>query len=272
MFLKSLVISIFFTFATSFANPIASGNFFYNSSNEIPAKSFKSESSIENNVQKLNDFIAAIYEELNFVISTPDLNKPSLEVFRKGLVGYYNLLGQNKIKNEEFLTIIDFTLPSDQKRLWIINLNEKTILFNDLVAHGRNSGNAITENFSNIAESHMSSQGFYITGNTYVGKHGFSLRLNGIEQGINHNAFDRAIVMHGADYVSEGFIKTNGRLGRSFGCPAVSKEISDDVINTIKDNSCLFIYSPLSKYNETSTLLNATEAANYFSSPAPFKI
>lgn len=265
MFIKSLSVACFVILVTSFANPITSGHP-YKTSSELPAYTIETSGSVETNIQKLDNFISGIYNELEFVVAASDLHKPSLEVFKKGLIGYYNLIKRDKIKNTDFLTIIDFTLPSDKKRLWIINLSEKRILFNDLVAHGRKSGNIVAENFSNVPESHMSSQGFYVTGNTYFGKHGLSLRLNGMEEDINHNAFDRAIVMHGADYVSEGFIKTYGRLGRSYGCPSVSNEISKDVINTIKDNTCLFIYSPVSKYDETSALLNTADAADFFSS------
>jgi len=270
MFLKSLAFSFFFTLATSFSNPITSGNPL-DVSPDLSAEIREGVGSMESNMQKLDNFITGIYDELKFSNPTPGLTMPSFEVFRKSLIGYYNLLNQDKIKDKALLSIIDFSLPSDKKRLRIVNLDEKTILFNDLVAHGRNSGNVIAETFSNVAESHMSSQGFYITGNTYFGKHGLSLRLNGVEKGINDNAFDRAIVMHGADYVSEDFIKTYGRLGRSLGCPSVSSEISKDVIETIKDRSCLFIYSPASKYDETSTLLNATDAASFFSAGS-FKI
>lgn len=272
MLIKSLAISFFFTLLTSFANPTTSGNP-YKSSPKFPVISTKTENSnsVENNIQKMDEFITGIYNELEHVMGSQKLTKPSFDIFRKGLVGYYNLLNQGKVGNKNLISMIDFTLPSDQKRLWIIDLAAKKVLFNDLVAHGRNSGNILAENFSNVPDSHMSSQGFYVTGNTYTGKHGLSLRLNGMENGINHNAFDRAIVMHGADYVSEDFIKTYGRLGRSYGCPSVSNEISKEVINTIKDNTCLFIYSPASKYNETSTLLNAINAANFFSG-STFKI
>lgn len=264
MVIKTLAISLLFTFLTSFANPLPAGKYNFKAIPSDHSTSFESgNNSLETRLQKMDDVILAVYNELKGFENDLDINKPSFPVFKKALIGFYNLLGENKLENNKLLTVIDFTLPSDKKRLWIINLKEKQILFNDLVAHGRNSGNIMAEKFSNVAESHMSSQGFYITGNTYHGKHGLSLRLNGMEEEINHNAFDRAIVMHGAEYVSEEFIQKYGRLGRSYGCPSVSNEISKEVINTIKDKTCLFIYSPALQYDKISALLNPENAANY---------
>lgn len=140
--------------------------------------------------------------------------------------------------------MVDFSLSSKENRLWVIDLNKNTILFQSLVAHGRNSGNEFADEFSNKPESHQSSLGLYLTGETYIGKHGYSLRLDGQEKGINSNARDRAIVIHGADYVSENFIKQHGRLGRSFGCPSLPNEVSKEIIDAIKDKSCLFVYYP----------------------------
>jgi hypothetical protein len=144
--------------------------------------------------------------------------------------------------NKNIVTVIDFTLPSTEKRLWTIDLATEKILLNSLVAHGKNSGENTAEKFSNKPESHQSSLGFYLTENSYSGKHGYSMRLKGLEKNINDKAFDRAIVVHSADYVSEEFIKTHGRLGRSFGCPALPVEVNDIFINTVKDGSLLFIY------------------------------
>jgi hypothetical protein len=135
-------------------------------------------------------------------------------------------------------------LSSNVKRLWVIDLASKTILFQSLVAHGRNTGEEFADNFSNAANSLKSSLGLYTTEEVYHGKHGLSLRLDGLEKGINDNARDRGVVMHAADYVSSSFVKNNKRLGRSQGCPAVPVAISKGIINTIKDKSCLFIYHP----------------------------
>lgn len=266
MISKTLTITLLFSFLISVINPLPAGKYNYKAlaSNNVEYSNSKDEgNSLETSIQKMNDLITGIYDELEDSVNGFKINKPSLPVFKKALVGFYNLLNEDKLENNHLLTVIDFSLPSNQKRLWIINLKEKQILFNDLVAHGRNSGNIMAEKFSNISESHMSSQGFYLTGNTYHGKHGLSLRLNGMEKEINDNAFDRAIVMHGADYVSEEFIQTYGRLGRSYGCPSVSNAISKDVINTIKDETCLFIYSPALKYDKLSKLLNPENAATY---------
>ena len=117
-------------------------------------------------------------------------------------------------------------------------------MFNSLVAHGRNTGEEFANSFSNAAQSFKSSLGFYLTGEIYTGKHGMSLRLDGLEKGVNDNARSRGVVMHAADYVSNSFIKNNKRLGRSEGCPAIPGELSKEIINMIKDKSCLFIYHP----------------------------
>lgn len=262
MILKTLAISFLFTLIISVVNPLPAGR--YNFSLP-PLNSDGDEKIFKTSVEMMDDLIISIYNELESSLNSSEISKPNFPVFRKALIGYYNLLEDGALDNKNLLTVIDFSLSSDQKRLWVINLAEKRVLFNDLVAHGRNSGNVMAESFSNVNESHMSSQGFYTTGVTYFGKHGLSLRLNGMEKDINDNAFDRAIVMHGADYVSEEFIKTYGRLGRSYGCPSVSQEISKEVINTIKDKSCLFIYSPVLQYDKISKLLNPTKALDYLS-------
>lgn len=140
--------------------------------------------------------------------------------------------------------------------MWIIDLASKNVLFNDYVAHGRNSGENEAVSFSNLNGSYMSSIGFFLTAETYLGKHGLSLRLEGMDDEYNSNARNRAIVMHGADYVGADFIKQHGRLGRSLGCPSVSKEIHEDVIETIKEGTTLFIYYPDSEFLKQSKLLN----------------
>ncbi|MFV8359503.1 murein L,D-transpeptidase catalytic domain family protein [Flavobacterium sp. LS1P3] len=168
---------------------------------------------------------------------------PKLESFAEALKGYYSLKEQGLIK-KDILTLIDFSLSSNTKRLWVIDLLTGDILFHSLVAHGRNTGNEFASNFSNSAESYKSSLGFYATGEIYNGKHGMSLKLDGLEKGVNDNARVRGVVMHAADYVSNSFIKNNHRLGRSQGCPAVPVELSKDIISAIKNKSCFFIYHP----------------------------
>jgi hypothetical protein len=170
----------------------------------------------------------------------------------------YALEGWEKLGKElekPLLTVIDFTLPSTEKRLWVIDVERREILLNSVVAHGRNTGELMATNFSNIPESFQSSLGFYKTAETYQGKHGYSLRLDGLEKGFNDQARARAIVIHGADYAREEFAKTTGRLGRSLGCPALPPELSAKVIDLIKDGSLLFIYGNDNKYLSQSALV-----------------
>ena len=160
------------------------------------------------------------------------------------LNSYFSLVEENLLKNDSLITIIDFSKASTEKRLFILDLKNKKIVKKTLVAHGMRSGLNIAEEFSNKRHSNKSSLGLYITNETYSGKHGYSLRLDGKSVGLNNNARKRAIVIHGANYVSEKFIKRNDRIGRSFGCPAVSEDESEEIINLIKEGSCLFIYHP----------------------------
>ncbi len=194
-----------------------------------------------------------LYSEL---ADNNQVNLPSEEVFAIAYKGHQALKEVQGTVKKDILTVIDFSLSSNEKRLWIINLESNKVLFNDYVAHGRNSGNEKAGAFSNASGSYMSSIGFYATGETYQGKHGLSLFLEGMDKEFNCNARSRAIVMHGADYVSADFIKQNGRLGRSLGCPSVSVEIHEKVINTIKEGSTLFIYYPDPVFIEKSNVLN----------------
>jgi len=180
---------------------------------------------------------------------------PQLESFTKALEGFYQLKQKGLIQND-ILTLVDFSLSANSKRMWVIDMNTNTVLYHSLVAHGRNSGEEFATAFSNKSESYQSSLGFYLTGETYQGKHGLSLRLDGLERGINDKARDRAVVIHGADYVSEQFIKQNKRLGRSQGCPALPVELNQEIIKTIKEKSCLFIYHPSRSYKMASKLIS----------------
>lgn len=146
--------------------------------------------------------------------------------------------------NDTLLTIIDFSKPSSEERLFIIDIKNQKLLKRSLVAHGQNSGELFAKKFSNKPSSHMSSLGMYITDITYEGKHGYSLRLKGVDKGFNDKAYERAIVIHGANYVSTTYIEQVGRIGRSFGCPALSKDDNQIVIDLIKGGSCLYIYHP----------------------------
>jgi hypothetical protein len=166
-------------------------------------------------------------------------NLPSRTALDLAMEGYEKL---EKGLGNPVLTVIDFSLPSTEKRLWVIDMKQEEILLNTVVAHGRNSGMLMAEKFSNNPESYQSSLGFYKTAETYHGKHGYSLRLDGLEKGFNDHARSRAIVIHGADYAREEVAKMSGRLGRSLGCPAVPTEISQEVIDLIKNGSLLFIF------------------------------
>ena len=193
------------------------------------------------------------YNEL--ATSAVGIRMPSPDVFEMAYKGYITLKGKNGL-NRNILTIADFSLPSTEKRLWVFDMDKKEILFNEWVAHGKNSGENYAAKFSNIPHTNMSSIGFYITGDTYSGKHGLSLYLDGQEEEFNSKARERAIVIHGADYVSENFIKAYGRLGRSFGCPALSMDSYKQIIESISRGSCLFIYYPDKTYLKRSTVLN----------------
>ncbi|NCI48379.1 murein L,D-transpeptidase catalytic domain family protein [Sediminibacterium roseum] len=180
----------------------------------------------------------------------------SRQAFEYALMGFNNLLDAGKIKKDNLLSILDFSLPSGKKRLFVIDLATGELVFNTYAAHGRNSGTSVATRFSNKMNSYQSSLGFYITGDTYNGKHGTSLRLQGEEKGINDNALARGIVMHSASYVDESIIASQGFIGRSQGCPALPGNVYKDVINKIKDGSCLFLYSPDKFYTTHSKFLN----------------
>jgi hypothetical protein len=195
----------------------------------------------------------------------------SLEVFNKAMVGYLNLKHEGVISDKHILTIADFDQPSSQKRLWVIDVEAHTLLFHSLVAHGKNSGNATAEAFSNTPDSEMSSLGFYVTQGTYTGKHGLSLKLEGMDKNFNSNASKRSVVVHGADYVSEDFIAQNGRLGRSQGCPALPMENHAQIIDAIKDKTVLYLHAADSGFY--SNLLDAkTAMESYYSNTNAWKV
>ncbi|MBD3583245.1 murein L,D-transpeptidase catalytic domain family protein [Flavobacterium selenitireducens] len=178
---------------------------------------------------------------------------PTKQSFYKALEGFYKLKSQGVVA-KDILTVIDFTMSSNTKRLWVIDLATNTVLFNSLCAHGRNTGDEFATKFSNKSESYMSSLGFYATGEIYNGKHGQSLKLDGLQAGVNDKARARGVVMHAADYVSESFIAAHRRLGRSQGCPALPNELTKEIIGTIKGKSLLFIYHPSGEKNFSKLL------------------
>ncbi|MFA6058288.1 MAG: murein L,D-transpeptidase catalytic domain family protein [Taibaiella sp.] len=194
-----------------------------------------------------------IYNRINFGKSEP----LSREVFYKAYTGYLNLKDAGKLDQDHpIISICDFSLSSNVKRLWVIDLKDSRVLINSLVAHGQGTGEEFAMKFSNTENSHQSSLGFYVTEDTYIGDNGYSLKLNGMDAGYNDAAYDRAIVMHGADYVCDSYIRDNKRLGRSWGCPAVPAATAKNIINTIKNKTCLYIYYPNKSYLAKSVWLN----------------
>eukprot|EP01012_Entosiphon_sulcatum_P033010 TRINITY_DN41858_c0_g1_i1.p1 TRINITY_DN41858_c0_g1~~TRINITY_DN41858_c0_g1_i1.p1 ORF type:complete len:262 (+),score=23.47 TRINITY_DN41858_c0_g1_i1:15-800(+) len=202
-----------------------------------------------------NQYILNIYHQVHL-----DSAGLSQEVFEKALTGYYNMKYSGLLNTKSILTIADFDQESCKKRLYIIDLANKKLIMNTWVAHGQNSGGDKPSAFSNNINSNQSSLGFYLTGEIYYGKHGRSLKLDGMDEGFNSNARERSIVVHGANYVSQQSIDQLGRLGRSQGCPAVPAKLADKVINTISDHTVLFINNSDQEYN--SAFLNETLAAS----------
>lgn len=212
--------------------------------------SWVSKKSIENiHTESFNSFAHNLYYELNTV-------QLDFEVFEYALKGYFKIIESNQLRNSNILTIIDMSKSSKKERLFIIDIKNKKLIHKSVVAHGQKSGIEFAKSFSNKINSHKTSLGFYKTDKTYFGKHGLSLRLDGLEFS-NNNARKRAIVIHSADYASKVFIKNNGRLGRSWGCPSLPKKDYNKIIHKIKDESILFIYYPNKEYLANSKLVNA---------------
>jgi hypothetical protein len=193
----------------------------------------------------------SVYDSLRLNIA--GINRAAFELAQKG---FEKLREQGVILNDSIISIIDFSLPSTDKRLYVVDLKNYQVLYSTYVAHGKNSGKEMANSFSNSPSSNKSSLGFYKTLDTYNGKHGYSLKLEGLEKGINDNAYERAIVFHGAKYVDPNYISRLGYIGRSQGCPAVSPREATPIINTIKEGSCLFIYSPNASYQHHSSILS----------------
>jgi hypothetical protein len=237
LFLPAILASFLFVFATTKNSPSEKKNIILSST---PAKT------------NSPDNATALFSDLH-------LDEAGLgqNVFNSALQGLQKLNEEGIVKRKNIITIIDFSQPSDQKRLYVLDLDNRQILFNTLVAHGRNSGKLWASSFSNNARSLKSSPGFYVTGETFIGDNGYSLRLDGMEKNINDNARRRAIVVHGAPYVDQAAINSLGFLGRSWGCPAIPESNHTAIINTIKDGTCLFIYSSNNNYLQRSSLVNS---------------
>lgn len=193
----------------------------------------------------------AVYDSLH--LQEQGLSK---EVFEMALKGMEKLIQAGVTHKDNVIAIADFNQPSTNKRLYIIDLDTYELKFHTWVAHGKRSGKEMAEHFSNRVSSNQSSPGFYVTGSTYQGKHGYSLRLEGVEKGINDNAGRRAIVIHGAEYVNPNTISKLGYIGRSQGCPAIPMSLHRPVIDQLKDGACLFIYSPTNSYLKNSSLIS----------------
>ncbi len=218
----------------------------------------------ENKLNSSNEIISDFeYEQLILTSIYTDCglkDKLDFDVFKSAMEGYRTIDAPNK----KLLSIINYSKPSNEKRFFIIDVENRKLLYNTFVAHGKKSGYVNATKFSNKYGSHKSSLGFFRTGNSYNGKRGYSLQLDGLEKGINDNARSRGIVIHGANYVSDNIANGNGVIGRSWGCPAVSKKLSKEIINLLRGGSLLFIYADDELYKENSILakLNANENSN----------
>jgi len=218
--------------------------------------SVSEEPTSSNTLSTVNKFddntIALAYDSM-------DLDKMGLseQAFNYAMKGFNYLVHHGKLAKDNIISIVDFTLPSSTKRLFVIDLDDYRVLYNTYVAHGVNSGREYANQFSNTPSSYKSSLGFYETLQTYMGEHGYSLRLDGLEKGINDNANSRDIVIHAADYVNESFIRSQGYIGRSWGCPALPEKLHKPIIDKIKNGSCLFIYSTNNAYLKKSKIINA---------------
>ncbi|MBN2482309.1 MAG: murein L,D-transpeptidase catalytic domain family protein [Bacteroidales bacterium] len=177
------------------------------------------------------------------------------EAFFYAYGGYRLLEQEGLVANNGILTVIDYSLPSSAERLFIIDIKNRKLLWKSLVAHGKNTGENYASRFSNRPGSYQSSLGFFITGDTYYGQNGYSLILDGLDTMYNELAKTRAIVIHGAVYVSDAFIENNGRLGRSFGCPALPVQSCREMIDLIKSGSIIFSYYPDQEYFENSRII-----------------
>jgi len=231
------LVIIFFTFTTTDGHNISE----IESISEAVSKSIT-----------LEDEITHLYDI--FVENNPSV--PNLQSFKNGMMGYYKLADKNLI-DKQILTIIDYCLSSKKKRMWVMDLSKNKILYHTVVSHGKNTGGEFATKFSNLKNSRQSSLGFFITGETYFGKNGLSLFIDGMEKQFNSNARERYVVIHGANYANPSAIKNLGRLGRSYGCPALPTAISSEIINLIKDKSVLYIYSDDKSYEKNSKMIHS---------------
>ncbi len=200
----------------------------------------------------MDEEISQLYDV--FVENNPSV--PNLKSFKNGIIGYYKLADKNLI-DKQILSIIDFSLSSKKERMWVMDMSNNKILYHTVVSHGKNTGSEFATQFSNKKNSLQSSLGFFITGETYFGKNGLSLFIDGMEKQFNSNARERYVVIHGAKYANPSAIKNLGRLGRSYGCPALPTAISQEIIDLIKNKSVLYIYSDDKTYAKNSKMIQA---------------
>jgi hypothetical protein len=207
----------------------------------------------------VNQTNVSVHHSGSDVFTLANLTESGLtrDIFEMALKGLNKLDTAGKLQNRDIISIADYSQSSNKKRFYVIDLKNQKLLFNTYVAHGRNTGDEFASSFSNVVGSYKSSLGFYVTENSIIGSHtGFSLMIDGVEKGFNDNAVKREIIIHAADYATESFIKKNGRLGRSFGCPVLPPDVNKQIIETIEGGSCLFIYNPNEDYICNSSLLN----------------
>lgn len=242
-----IIAAVCFSAFTSIAFSYTSKEKFTDDKKKFP--SLLGEKNDKANAQRMAD---SIYSQLHL-----DSLGLSQDAFFEAYKGYQFLLNKNLLKKPELLTICDLSQSSTHKRLYVLNVITGEVLFNTYVAHGRNSGSEFATSFSNLNSSHKSSLGFMVTAETYTGKAGYSMRLDGKESGINSNVRMRDVVMHGSTYVNEDRGDDGQAMGRSYGCPAVPYTQHKAIINTIKDGSCFYIYHTDSWYHHSSKILNA---------------
>jgi hypothetical protein len=212
-------------------------------------------STVDSNVDEiitvaLDDFAKDSYQHIG-------TKKLFYKPYKYALKGYYQLLKDRKLTNKDFITVVDMTKSANEERMFVISTKTWEVVHSSLVAHGMKTGEEFAQDFSNEENSHQSSIGFYVTGEVYNGRHDKSLKLDGHEYS-NSKARERGVVIHAADYVSKEYVKDNGRLGRSYGCPALPHEKYEDVVDLIKGGSCYFIYYPDKSYIKKSKYINAS--------------
>jgi L,D-transpeptidase-like protein len=199
-----------------------------------------------------------VINEAAILYNYMDLGDSGLDekAFEYAWRGYHNLVKRGMVRKKNVLSICDFSQSSSCRRMYVIDLAHRKLLYRTYVAHGHNSGSEYADSFSNEPESFKSSLGFYVTSRTYYGRNGLSLRIEGVDTGYNDKASKRNIVLHGSNYVSAKYMQDNGSLGTSQGCPAIPASMSPLIIRKVKNGSCIFIYHPTPKYLEESTVIN----------------